>query len=256
MTQGPPAGPPEGWQPPQQPPGWGPPPGHGPQPGWGQPPQGPQNTQPQWGAPPPPRPPSKRLSAGATVALSVVGILVVLGIIGALAGEDPAQQSAPSPTAATQPPGTAPTDTAEPETTSKPATTEPASDLRKPVRDGQFEFVVNSVKCGRRTVGSSGLDQTAQGQFCLVAVRVSNIGNEARTFDSSSQYLFDTGGRRFETDEATLYIEDFGKAFLENINPGNRVNGTLVYDVPRSGFKAARMELHDSPFSGGVEVQL
>jgi Domain of unknown function (DUF4352) len=252
MAQGPPQQPPEGWQRPPQQPGWGPPPGQQPPQPQPPPPQGP----PAWGAPPPPRPPSKRLSAGATVALSVVGILVVLGIIGAIAGEDPAQQSAPSPTAATQPPETAPADTAEPETTSKPATTEPASDLRKPVRDGQFEFVVNSVKCGRRTVGSSGLDQTAQGQFCLVAVRVSNIGNEARTFDSSSQYLFDAGGRRFETDEATLYIEDFGKAFLENINPGNRVNGTLVYDVPRSGFKAARMELHDSPFSGGVEVQL
>jgi hypothetical protein len=33
------------------------------------------------------------------------------------------------------------------------------------------------------------------------------------------------------------------------------VDGTLVYDVPKS-FKAAKIELHDSAFSGGVEVTL
>jgi hypothetical protein len=58
MTQGRPAGPPEGWQPPPQQPGWGSPrgqqpPWQGPQPGWG--------PQPPWGPPPQPR---QQLTAG------------------------------------------------------------------------------------------------------------------------------------------------------------------------------------------------
>jgi hypothetical protein len=173
---------------------------------------------------------------------------VVAGIIGAVTGDDTGQQSTPQ---ATEPPAPA-----RPTTGQGPKTTaDTGDDLLEPKRDGQFEFVVRSIKCGRSTVGSGGLSQKAQGQYCLVAVKVENIGDEARTFASSSQYLFDERGRKFETDDATLYLEDAGKAFLENINPGNSVNGTLVYDVPKT-FQPAKLELHDSAFSGGVEVEL
>jgi hypothetical protein len=173
--------------------------------------------------------------SGRHVALSVVGILVVLGIIGAVAGEDPAQQSAPSPTAATQPPETAPADTAEPETTSKPATTEPASDLRRPVRDGKFEFVVSSFKC--------------ESGKCRAAIRVENIGNEPQYMFADNQYLFDTRERQFSA-ETTL--DDL---WIKELNPGLTVRGTVVWNVP-AGFKPDHLELHDSAFSGGVTVQL
>ena len=43
--------------------------------------------------------------------------------------------------------------------------------------------------------------------------------------------------------------------FLNEINPGNSAKGRLIYDVPKS-VKLTKMELHDSPFSGGVEVSL
>ena len=45
------------------------------------------------------------------------------------------------------------------------------------------------------------------------------------------------------------------QTFLEQINPGNRVTGTLIYDVPE-GTKLTSIELHDSVFSGGVKVPL
>jgi PASTA domain len=98
MTQGPPVGPPEGWQPPPQHPGWGP---LGQQRPW----QGPQATQPQWGAPPPPRPPRKGWSTGRIVAVSLLGIVVILFVIGALAGEPPTETS-PQATAVPEPPST------------------------------------------------------------------------------------------------------------------------------------------------------
>jgi hypothetical protein len=142
--------------------------------------------------------------------------------------------------AATKPPATEPTET--------------APGIGERARDGKFEFVVSRIRCGVQRIGSQYLNKTAQGQFCLISVRVRNIGDEQRTFEQSSQYLFDTAGRRYETGDAGLYLED-SKSFLEEINPGNGVNGTLVYDVPKS-LKAAKIELHDSAFSGGVEVAL
>jgi hypothetical protein len=139
----------------------------------------------------------------------------------------------------------------------KPPATEPAESapgIGERARDGKFEFVVSRVRCGVDRIGDQYLNKTAQGHFCLISVRVRNVGDEQRTFEQSSQYLFDTAGRRYETGDAGLYLED-SKSFLEEINPGNGVDGTLVYDVPKS-FKAAKIELHDSAFSGGVEVTL
>jgi hypothetical protein len=40
-----------------------------------------------------------------------------------------------------------------------------------------------------------------------------------------------------------------------HLNPGQRLEGTLVYDVP-DPVTLARVELHDGPFSGGVSVEL
>ncbi|MFD0854136.1 DUF4352 domain-containing protein, partial [Actinomadura adrarensis] len=123
-------------------------------------------------------------------------------------------------------------------------------------RDGKFAFTVTRVKKGVSQVGDSFLAEKAQGQFVLVYVTVKNIGDEARTFHNSSQYLYDTGGRKFESDgEAGIVMGDESKAFLEDINPGNSVKGILVFDVPK-GVKLKSIEMHDSMFSGGVTIPL
>jgi hypothetical protein len=127
--------------------------------------------------------------------------------------------------------------------------------LNQPVRDGKFEFTVTKVDCTKRTIGSNQFSRaTASGIFCVVTAKVENIGNEAQYFDDSSQFLFDQQDRKHSVDnEAWAGLET--NAFLEEINPGNTVTGTLVFDVPK-GTKPSKLELHDSPFSGGVEVQL
>jgi len=127
--------------------------------------------------------------------------------------------------------------------------------LNQAVRDGKFEFVVKSVTCGKAQVGNSTLGKKAQGQFCLVAITVKNIGNEAQSLFGDNQTLFDTKGRKFSADtEAAIYVED-SKTLYEEINPGNSITGTLIYDVPKDA-KPAKIELHDSAFSGGVTVKL
>ena len=113
---------------------------------------------------------------------------------------------------------------------------------------------MTEVRCGVPQVGSPYLNKTAQGEFCLVSVHVQNIGDEGQTLHQGDQYLYDSDGRRYETSDANLYVED-NKTFLEEINPGNAVDGTLVFDVPK-GLTPSKIELHDSPFSGGVTIKL
>jgi hypothetical protein len=134
---------------------------------------------------------------------------------------------------------------------------EPA-DLPKigdPARDGKFEFTVTELEDGVKDVGSEFLNKEAQGQFVLVHMSVENIGDEAQYFDGSSQELVDTEGRTHSADsEAAIYLDD-SNSFLNEINPGNTVEGVVVFDIPKKATPATLL-LHDSMFSGGVEVSL
>jgi Protein kinase domain/Domain of unknown function (DUF4352) len=127
--------------------------------------------------------------------------------------------------------------------------------LGQPARDGQFEFVVRSVRCGLRRVGPELARRTPQGRFCLVAVSVANVGTEARNFAADQQRLLGADGRRHSVDAAATAANGGLGLLHVLVNPGNRVEGTLVYDVPPR-MRPARMELHDSPFSRGVTVDL
>ena len=123
-------------------------------------------------------------------------------------------------------------------------------------RDGKFEFIVKSSKCGVTKVGTDLLGTRAQGQFCLVTVNVKNIGKESQMFDGSSQKAYAADGTEYSADSgAALYANKNAETFVNDINPGNQVTGVVVFDIPK-GAKLAKLELHDSPFSGGVTVAL
>ncbi|HEX8182195.1 MAG TPA: DUF4352 domain-containing protein [Candidatus Saccharimonadales bacterium] len=129
--------------------------------------------------------------------------------------------------------------------------------LNETARDGKFEFTVTSIECGKASVGTNEyLTKQAQGQFCLANVSVKNVGTEAQTFDSSSQYLYDAAGSKFSADgTASLYANPEGSTFLNQINPGNSVTGAIAFDLPKDKTPVTA-ELHDSAFSGGVKVSL
>lgn len=122
------------------------------------------------------------------------------------------------------------------------------------VRDGQFAFVVHSVKCGVLSVGSQYLGATAQGQFCLVNLTVKNIGDSSQTMFSSNQLAYKGATKYSADDAATIYAAKNGDSpWLKDINPGNSLKGTIVFDVPK-GVTPDKLELHDSAFSGGAQV--
>ncbi|MEU0546729.1 DUF4352 domain-containing protein [Micromonospora sp. NPDC005979] len=126
----------------------------------------------------------------------------------------------------------------------------------EPARDGKFEFTVKSSKCGVAKIGNDVLGAKAQGQYCLVTVNVKNIGKEAQMFDGSSQKAYAAAGTEYSADTgAAIYANKNAETFLNDVNPGNQVTGVVVFDIPKN-VKLTKLELHDSPFSGGVDVTL
>lgn len=205
-----------------------------------------------------PTPPRKSWFARHKI-LTGLGVVVLLAIIGAALGGG--GEDEPTPPAAVAPAPNAPSDDAPAEPAPEAPAAEPepeepaAPGVGTAVRDGKFEFTVTSVETGVATVGDEFLNQQAQGQYVLVHMTVTNIGTEAQMFDGSSQELTDTAGRTHSADSsAAIYLGD-ANSFLTDINPGNSVEGTVVFDVPADAVPAS-IDLHDSMFSGGVEVAL
>ena len=231
------------------------PPGPG-QPAYGPPPGYPQPVAPATG-------PKKKkwpwIAGGA-------GALVLLACLGTMTGGDTTDTASTGPekAAAAEPAAPTPAKPAKPAQPAANKATEateadPADALPgfgDPAKDGKFQFTVTKMSCGRTSVGSSFLNQKAQGQFCLVTVKVKNIGDKAQMFAGSNQKAYDAKGTEFSNDSgAEIYANSEAQTFLQEINPGNAVTGKLVFDVPKST-KLVRLELHDSIFSGGVEVAL
>jgi hypothetical protein len=203
----------------------------------------------------PPRPKGTGGGKSCLVAIgAIVGLFVVLGACGALLS---AGSTNTSPSASTSASHSSPAKAAQPADSTQPARKKAlVNGIGQEYRDGKFAFTVTKIKKGVHRVGDQYLGQTAQGQFVLVSVTVRNIGNEARTFDNSSQKLTDSQGRGFDADgQATIAMGEQSNAFLKDINPGNGVKGILIFDVPQ-GVKLKSLELHDSPFSGGVTIPL
>ena len=217
-----------GWPP--TPKGWTPPPGWTPPADW---PAAPDGWQ--WWAPAPRKPWIARHKILTGLGAAVVLIVVVSVASSGSSGSKPGAAGA----------------TAKPAHRNAPA----GARIGQAVRDGKFEFTVRSLTCGVKSVGSDVLGKKAQGQFCLAALTVKNIGNQAQTLDDSGQVAYDEAGRKFSADaEASLYANNGTSTFLNEINPGNAVAGTVVFDVP-SGTKLTTLELHDSLFSGGARVK-
>ncbi|GAB3241826.1 DUF4352 domain-containing protein [Kineosporia babensis] len=254
-------GAPQQWVPQQAPPvqgQWGPPQSPPAQGQWG-PPQGPPQGQQYWGPPPKRRRRRGWLLAGAAVLVVIVGVSVA---------NEPVEDDAGTASAAGNPSEAAVDKKAGADRKAEEgakagvekvggsgAADTSAPGIGDPVRDGKFEFTVTKVRKGVKKVGGEFLSVEAQGQFVLINITVENVGDEPRAFSSMAQTLYDAKDREFSADDtASLYLDD-SNSFYTEINPGNQVKGVVAFDLPK-GVAPARLELHDSLFSGGVDVEL
>lgn len=114
---------------------------------------------------------------------------------------------------------------------------------------------MNGVDCSTTELGDEYLGTTAQGQFCIIDLTVTNTGDEPQSFFGDNATLFNAEGQEFSADtEAAVYLEDSASIY-EEINPGDTLSSKVVFDVP-AGTVPTAIELHDSAFSGGVTVNL
>ena len=230
-----------------------PPPGFDPQnpypqgqpyPPQGQPyPQGGQYPPPQYPPQYPAAPPPKKKKRIWRWALGAVVVLIAIGsILPDSKTKETSSGPASAPSASVPSPERAKDD---------------AAPVGTKVRDGKFEFSVESVKSGGAVVGDNPFFQKkAQGEWVVVTVTVTNISDAPQSFTPSAQKLIDAQGRKFEPDStAQIALGGSDVPVWDNINPGNTADVKLVYDMPADAVPAV-LELHDSMFSGGAKVEV
>ena len=181
----------------------------------------------------------------------VLAAIVVIAAIASPKGESSSDDSTTGGSAAAG--GSATQESAD--AVAQEPTDTAAVGIGQPAADGDFQFVVNGVDCSRTELGDQYFNTTAQGQFCLVDLTITNIGSESQSFLGDNATLFNAQGQEFSADtEAAFYLEN-ADSLYEEINPGNALNTKVVFDVP-AGMVPSSIELHDSMLSGGVTVAL
>lgn len=193
----------------------------------------------------PPTPPKKRSwFARHKILTALVGLAAIIAIAAIASGGGKSNDTS-----------TPATGTPAGSSSASPAAADQAPGIGTPVRDGKFEFTVTKIESGKKTVGARYLEQTAQGSYTLVHLSVKNIGDQAQSFSDSDQKMISADGKQYTADSMAGAAISNNKVLFEEINPGNAVDGIVVYDLP-TGAVPAKLELHDSPFSDGVTVQL
>jgi hypothetical protein len=206
-------------------------------------------------APPPSRNRGLVLLYGVACA-ALLAALAGVAIYGFVIKKDPGVEisssgadttSEASPTPDPEDSSETPTPAASP-TTAGPTTVVPTGD----VTDGPLSFTVHGIEIGPTVVMSDApLEMTAEGEFIVVRMTVTNVGTDPASFVGMFQTLRAGGTTYPLADEATAYLE--GTA--ASLEPGASADVSVAFDVP-PGTVPEAIELHAEPNSPGAEVPL
>jgi hypothetical protein len=200
----------------------------------------------------------RRTGTGAWLFLGLAALLVACFAAGATIfamTSDAFSAGSPSPST-----GGAPGTAARAAKGASPAARTPARPTRAapvpvPVRDGSFEFTVESARCGVAEVGDL-IHDSAKGQFCLVTLAIRNLGAQPWSFSNMGQKAHTADHVEVSSDaKATLYANGMNQIWFHKIEPGDTLRGIVVYDIPADA-KLIDIVLHDSVLSKGVRVTL
>ena len=181
--------------------------------------------------------------------------VVVLGSF-ATGGDDEAETTT---AADTQTQTTTETETTA-ESSESAAPVEPSFTIGQVVNVGDVEYTVNSLSTAT-TLGSEYFNQTANGVYLVVEVRVKNNGQKAMMIDTNLFSLVD-GEIVYDSDgTASMYAntDESGTNlgfFLENLNPGLEKTGNVVFDVPQSIIDSSTKQLKVTTGFFGTESAL
>ncbi|MCH8561100.1 MULTISPECIES: DUF4352 domain-containing protein [unclassified Nesterenkonia] len=107
------------------------------------------------------------------------------------------------------------------------------------------------------TIGDEFLNTQAQGEFLPVDLIVTNDGDSASYFFASDFVAVDDQDREFNySSDATLYgAADGAVSLLDEINPGNSIEGRLYFDVPADA-EVSALDINAGFLSDPVRVSL
>ncbi len=131
-----------------------------------------------------------------------------------------------------------------------------APGLNTPVEKGKFEFTVVAVENLGTEIGTAPLTTKAQGQFVKLDIKVNNISKSAETFLVNYIKLEDAEGRTFDADgSASIYLGADASTWISQINPGNTLEGPVVFDIPADAVPT-KLIVNDSAFGEGKTINL
>ena len=131
-----------------------------------------------------------------------------------------------------------------------------APGLNTPLTVGSFEYTALGVQDIGPTAGTSPLTKTAQGTFLQVDLKIANTGSSSATFIVNYVKLVDAAGKSYDADaSATLFASPDQNAWVAGINPGNAIQGPILFDVP-AGTAPASIQVSDNAFSKGQTITL
>lgn len=119
---------------------------------------------------------------------------------------------------------------------------------------GDLSVTVTNVEAGLKRIGDEHLGSDAQGQYVKVSVSVTNNGKEATYFTESDQHLIDDQDRQHSTSGDSIYLGNDSVLF-EQINPGNTVEGIMLFDIPADATPKA-VEIDTGLLSNPVRVNV
>lgn len=182
----------------------------------------------------------KKLGIGCLV---VVGVIFLLGIIGAIAGGSKSTNNSNGSSTASNNQQT------EIKTVAK---------VGEPVQDGDLVFTATEVNTAT-TLGSQYTKKDPQGVFYVITLKIENKGKETKTVDSSMITLTDNQGRKFDRsiEGQTAKGLSQGKVdlFLQQVQPGLGVTGDIVFDIPTDA-AGLKLIVKGSFFGSGKEIDL
>ncbi|WP_265445617.1 DUF4352 domain-containing protein [Flexivirga meconopsidis] len=226
----------------------------------GQPPQG----GPYPPVPPGPAPAKRNWFARHKILTGLLALVALIAVISvATQGGQKSGDTAASDTATAQGAAAQPNATGEPTPKQDNTTTQAKKDTSKgkpgigaAVKSGDLEFTVTKVVRDQASVGKDFLAQKAQGSYTLVYITVRNVGDKAETLIDSDQKIKDGDNKTYSPDStAQLALDTNNNLIFEQINPGNAVDGVLVYDMP-TGVRATAIDFSGGLFDDAKTVQL
>jgi hypothetical protein len=191
---------------------------------------------------------------------ALLAVLVAVAVYGFVIKKDPevqisgsgttteasaSEDSSADSTDSSSEPSETPTETP---TTAGPTTVSPTGDGT----DGPLSFTVHGIEIGPTVVMSDvPLEKTAEGEYIVVHMTVTNVGTDPATFVGMFQTLHAGGTTYPLDDEATAYLE----GTFADLTPGQSADVSVAFDVP-TGTPPESIELHADPSTPGADVPL